>query len=228
VYNIRYSIQEEVSAMAEKKLTYGMFVPIEGLDGSGKTTVARYVLHVLQNDGYPVVLTREPGGTREGNDIRAILHSGVGQAQAEFLLFAADRSLHMSHTVKPALEAGYIVISDRGADSSLAYQGYGRGVDRDMIAHVNAWVMDTVAADCIIYPRIAPAEIFQRINQRGEPKTSIEREQYAFFERVYHGFENIFANKRSVITVDATQDPETVANAALQELYQYISARERS
>src|SRR5690349_10884951 len=111
----------------QKTVPGGFFISIEGIDGAGKSTISTLLAEKLQESGYAVLLTREPGGTVVGAKIRELLISSPTglAAEAGFLLFAADRAEHVHAVVQPALAAGKIVISDRFSDSSLAYQGYG-------------------------------------------------------------------------------------------------------
>src|SRR6185436_4695206 len=122
----------------------GKLIVFEGLDGAGKSTIATRLSTMLQQeDRCTVLLTRQPGGTEPGQNIRTLLQSHQLQqnAEAEFLLFAADRALHVQHVIEPAICRGAIVVCDRMTDSSYAYQDYGRGVDRTMIRTINEWVM---------------------------------------------------------------------------------------
>jgi len=209
-------------AMAYTKLHTGLYVVVEGIDGSGKSTLADALYKYLLQQAYPAVYTREPGGTDVGAHIRHMLHAGVGNAQAEFLLFAADRSLHMQNVVIPYRDDGYIVISDRGADSSYAYQGYGRGLSTQMIQSVNRWSMQEQQSDITVYLRMDPSRMDARLAQR-EGRTAIEQEREAFFERVHAGFEEIYAQRENVITVDAHQTQEDVLEDVLSQLLPYIT-----
>src|SRR3990172_1551765 len=121
----------------------GLLITLEGIDGSGKSTLANAIVTALTTLGKHVVLTKEPGGTALRTELRAILQTQKNPVcdKAEFLLFAADRSQHFKELIVPALEQGQIVISDRMADSSLAYQGFGRGLDKEMISSINRWAM---------------------------------------------------------------------------------------
>ena len=122
----------------------GYFVSIEGIDGCGKTTLAQRLQAMLTHAGHQVLLTKEPGGSELGKSLRAILQTQempIG-GKAEFLLFAADRAQHFEKIIIPALREGKVVITDRCADSSLAYQGYGHNLDRTIITTVNNWAMN--------------------------------------------------------------------------------------
>jgi len=119
----------------------GLFITFEGIEGCGKTTQAKLTTQYLRERGYPVLLTAEPGGTPAGKHIRALLLGSEHlrlHAEAELLLFATDRAQHVREVVAPAMEQKRIVICDRYTDATLAYQGFGRGLDREVIARVNA------------------------------------------------------------------------------------------
>lgn len=213
--------------MAEQQLSRGYFIAIEGLDGSGKSTAAHTLYNQLHEHGYPVILTREPGGTPVGSHIRQTLHADVGHAQAEFLLFAADRALHMEQVVIPYINAGYIVISDRGADSSRAYQGYGRGVDIAMIDRVNAWVMQGVMPDIVVFLDMPPDQVQNRIMQRGEETSTFDREQLPFFQRVRDGFYDIYQQRDAVIYVNALQPACNVARDVWSGVMAHVSHEQK-
>jgi dTMP kinase len=184
----------------------GRLITIEGIDGSGKSSVAQCLIKSLKEHGNTVLLTKEPGGTELGSTLRTILHTQkdrVGDV-AEFLLFAADRAQHFEQIIIPALHKGTVVISDRMADSSLAYQGYGRGIDRTMIQRVNAWAMQNITPDLVLYLRVDPTCAHERVCGRKETLTSFEQEARAFWQRVIKGYEEIFASRGNVITIDAT------------------------
>lgn len=193
----------------------GKLIVVEGIDGSGKSTVASALYQRLA-EHYEVVATREPGGSSLGIHIRSIVHQQVDalDPKAEFLLFAADRAEHIRHIIRPALQAGKIIISDRMADSSVAYQGFGRGVEIDMIKEINSWVMDEVQPDLILYIRVDVATAQARIEQRGETKTSFDKESRDFFQRVTDGFDTLFCNCSCTVTIDGSQSPEQVLEDA--------------
>ena len=126
-------------------MAQGLFITLEGIEGSGKTSHAARLTQRLRADGRGVLLTHEPGGTRAGEAIRAIfLDPAVSlNVAAELLLVLADRAQHVVEKLKPALERGEIVISDRYADSTTAYQGYGRGLDLEMVQRIIALAVAT-------------------------------------------------------------------------------------
>lgn len=201
-----------------KKIAQGFLLVLEGVDGSGKTTLMERLVIVLRAKGYDVLATKEPGGTPFGKEIRHLVqHSPTKLVpEAEFLLFAADRAHHIKTVIQPALSKGMIVISDRMADSSMAYQGYGRALDRSMIASVNTWVMQGVEPDLILYVKVDWHIAWERIYKRGETLTKFEQEKKDFFERVAAGFDEIFAHKPNGSILDGAQDQDTLFEQALE------------
>jgi dTMP kinase len=133
-------------------------------------------------------------------------------------LFAADRAQHFEEVVCPAISQGKLVISDRLADSSLAYQGYGRGIDRLLIDQTNQWAMQSIKPDLIFYLKIDPKIAYQRVIARNEKLTSFESEKLEFWYKVAHGFETIFANRKDVITLDATLSPYELTTIAIDTI----------
>ncbi len=174
----------------------GLFVTFEGPEGSGKTTHANEVSDRLRGMGFEVVRAREPGGTPTGEAIRQILqHDAAGEPvtpESELLLFAASRVQLVQHVIKPALSRGGIVICDRFADSTTAYQGYGRGLDVERVLHLNEWVTDGLVPDATLLMDLDVGVGFERIRRRNrEPglvEDRFEREERAFHERVRQGY----------------------------------------
>ncbi len=201
----------------------GMLITIEGIDGSGKSSVAQAVARLLSAHTQ-VLLTKEPGATELGKQLRTLLQERTFtvSAQAEFLLFAADRAQHMKELVIPALEAGKIVLSDRMADSSLAYQGYGRGVEHEWITSINTWAMDGYVPDLTLYLKIDYPTAAHRLARRCETATVFEKEEELFFERVIKGFETMYAEAANVRTIDASAPIEKVCLAAYQEIMKVL------
>lgn len=204
-----------------KKLNTGLLISIEGIDGSGKSSLAKNVSQKLSN--YPIITTKEPGGTPLGEKIRSILlqTDAVMCAKAEFLLFAASRAEHFEKLVIPALKDGSIVISDRMADSSLVYQGYARGLDIATIDSVNTWAMNDVKPNLTFYLKLSVEKALERIKKRNLALTSFEQEE-AFIHKTLDGFETLFKNQNNVVILDATESPETLANQAIETIYKCI------
>lgn len=204
--------------MAE--LTRGILIAVEGFEGSGKSTLARSLGLLLSQQQLPVNLTKEPGGTPLGIIIRKIVQEQTTKIcpLSEFLLFAADRAQHMQELIGPLLEQKYIVISDRLSDSSVAYQGYGRGLDISMIQQVNSWALQARVPDLTIYLKIDAKTALDRVKERNMPLTAFEQEKQDFFERVIRGFDQLYKDRNDVMIVDATQQPEEVS----KKVYHYI------
>ncbi len=167
------------------------FITLEGPDGSGKTTQAHLLVEWLRDQGHDVLLTREPGGTEIGNQIRDVLHDSDNatiEPRTEFLLYSASRAQHVSRIILPSLAAGKLVVSDRFADSSLAYQGYGRGLDLDTLKAVTAFATRGLKPDTTLYFDIAPGEGLQRRLLSGEEWNRMDAETLAFHQRVRAGY----------------------------------------
>ncbi|MFA5074664.1 MAG: dTMP kinase [Candidatus Babeliales bacterium] len=198
--------------MNHKKL----LISIEGIDGSGKSLLSLNLYKKFLEKKLDVVLTKEPGGTILGQKLRHILHEEKEYVcdLSEYLLFASDRAQHFAQVVIPALNQNKIVISDRMADSSLAYQGYGRGLDMEMIKSVNKWAMQNIEPDLTFYIKIDAKTAFDRIKKRNETLTSFEKEKLEFWNKVSTGFEQIFKNKKNVVALNGTLKPEEIADIA--------------
>jgi dTMP kinase len=138
----------------------GLFITLEGIDGSGKTTQAGLLADWLGAEGHRVCSTREPGGSEPGSAIRSLLLSPEHSIapEAELFLYLADRAIHVSSVVRPALEAGCIVVCERHADSTLAYQGYGRGLDLALLRRLNAMATGGLMPDLSVVLDMSPDE----------------------------------------------------------------------
>ncbi len=206
-------------------------ITCEGIDGSGKSTICKMLSKHLTDQNIQNILTKEPGGTPFGLQLRNILQHSPEPINsiAEFLLFAADRAHHIESVVKPALQKGTWVLSDRMHDSSVAYQGYGRSLDLTIINQINRIALQGIEPTITIYLRIDPEQADARINQRNEEKTRFEQEKKDFWLRVTHGFETIFKARNNVIILDATKTPEEImtelmAHALWQNLIHHNAA----
>jgi len=168
----------------------GFLISIEGLDGSGKTTQIEMLKKHLENLGEKVIVLREPGGTNIGEQIRTILldHKNTEMNDvAEMFLYAASRAQLFSQIIKPNLESGIIVICDRFIDSSIVYQGYGRGLDVDDVIKVNLTAIQNRLPDITLFIDInAMTSLERRMNASKADR--LEREAIQFHERVYEGY----------------------------------------
>ncbi len=174
----------------------GKFITLEGPEGSGKTTQANLLVERLKKLGREAMYVREPGGTPTGEAIRQILqYDKAGEPicpETEVLLFAASRAQLVRHVIIPALEKGTIVICDRFADSTTAYQGYGRGFSVEQMLAINQFAIDGAVPDVTLLLDLDVSVGFQRIVQRHKTSSTtwdrIEREEKAFHEKVRNGY----------------------------------------
>lgn len=208
----------------------GIFITFEGPDGAGKTTQMRMLGERLEMLGKEVVYTREPGGTRISEEIRDILlnpsHSEMSD-RTEALLYAASRAQHVEEFIKPALMAGKIVLCDRFTDSTIAYQGFGRGIDVSFLDKLNRIAVAGVNPDLTLVLDIDPAQGIDRISEKrvraGQAKDRIELENIEFHKRVREGFRCLVAaNPQRCKTVDAGRDPETVHNEVYKQVKEVL------
>lgn len=207
-----------------KQVQRGVLIAVEGIDGSGKSTLASNITKTLLATSWPVLLTKEPGDSILGAHIRTILHDPTipKTPKAEFLLFAADRSQHITTVVLPALERKQIVISDRMADSSVVYQGHARGLDIAMIKKINAWAMEECEPDIILYVRVSADIAYERLIKRNVPLTSFEQEPRTFFQHLVEGFDVVLQEKPQAIILDGTQAPEHLTVTATEKILSWI------
>ncbi len=178
----------------------GVFLTFEGIDGSGKSTQLRMLASELRIRGYNVLTTLEPGGTTLGRKIREILleTDETVDALAELFLFAADRAQHVRQMIRPALEQGIIVISDRYADATIAYQGAGRGFDQNITSQIVKLATDGLKPDLTIFYDLPVEDGLQRTanrNDQGAGKNRMDKEKIEFYERVRQCYLNIAENE---------------------------------
>ena len=188
-----------------------MFVTFEGLDGSGKTTQAELLRERLEAEGEQVVLTREPGGTDLGERIRdLVLHGGHVAPWAEALLYAASRAQHVEEVIKPALGRGASVICDRYLDSSVAYQGVGRGLGLERVLELNLDAVGGLLPDRTFLLALDPAELTARLAEQQPDR--LEREGDDFHARVAEGYRELAARfPDRIVVLDGTRPPDELA-----------------
>ncbi|MFI1565267.1 dTMP kinase [Streptomyces sp. NPDC020490] len=205
----------------------GFFIALEGGDGAGKSTQAEALAEWIRAKGHEVVLTREPGATPVGKRLRSILLdvSSAGLShRAEALLYAADRAEHVDTVVRPALERGAVVISDRYIDSSVAYQGAGRDLSPTEIARINRWATNGLVPHLTVLLDVAPEIARERFT---EAPDRLESEPAEFHARVRSGFLTLAAaDPGRYLVVDAGQDPEAVTTVVRHRLDQMLPLSE--
>jgi len=197
-----------------------VFVTFEGLDGSGKSTQAELLRARLEADGEEVVATREPGGTELGERIRdLVLHGGHVASWAEALLYAASRAQHVEEVILPALDRGASVICDRYVDSSVAYQGVGRGLGLDRVLGLNLDAVGGLLPDRTFLLLLDPAEVPSRLTGAHD---RLEREDDAFRTRVAAGYRELASRfPERIVPLDATLPPDVIA----EEVYGALRVR---
>jgi len=195
----------------------GLFITLEGGEGSGKTTQALRLFQSLTAQGYDVLHTREPGGTPVAERLREVLlhHSDEAVApETEALLMLAARRQHVEHVIRPALSRGNIVICDRFSDSTLAYQGYGRGLDLTLLRMINGWVTGRLAPHLTLFFDVPVAIGLQRRHGHTAGQNRLDHETHRFHSKVRAGFRALAKREpRRIKIVDARQSPDSVAQA---------------
>ncbi len=182
----------------------GLFIAFEGADGCGKSTQVRFLTQYLQGLGVDVLSTREPGGCPVSERIRDIvLDRNIENmsAQTEALLYAAARAQHVYEVIRPAVEAGRVVLCDRFIFSSLAYQGYGRELGVDEVRAINEFAIMGCMPDITVFINIPPERAFERMNEL-KVHDRIEKEDMSFHERVFRGFIEL-SKSEEIMLIDA-------------------------
>jgi dTMP kinase len=208
----------------------GKFITFEGIDGCGKTTQMRILAAALRAEGWDVVETVEPGGTDIGRLIRKILLDPASKdltSRAELLLYFASRAQNVEQVIRPALAAGSIVLCDRFTDSTLAYQGHGRGLDQEMILSLDRIACRGLEPGVTILIDIDLETSRDRTRVRnereGSGETRLDDESAAFHGRVRKGYRAIAeANRARVVTIDGTGPVSAVARKVREALGPYV------
>lgn len=204
-----------------------MFITLEGIEGSGKTTLLNALSSAFREQGHDVLLTREPGGCALGRTLRSLLldpHSPLAP-RAELFLFLADRAQHVAEVIRPALEKGTIVLCDRYADSTIVYQGYGRGFAIDTLYELNNIAIDGLWPDQTLVLDMEPETALRRALQRNEAQGltdsegRFEAESLAFHLRLREGFQLWAArNPKRITLLDASGTSEELLDLALLKM----------
>lgn len=204
----------------------GKFITFEGPDGSGKTTVSTQVVERLKKDGFPVILTREPGGIAIAEQIRNVILDPANTAmddRTEALLYAASRRQHLVEKVLPALEEGINVISDRFVDSSLAYQGCGRHIGIEPVMEINRFAIEGNMPDYTIFLDVDAETGLERIRKGRSYLDRLDQEKLSFHMDVWNGYRQIIDMYRDrMIIIDASREPEQVIEDAYQAVKEIL------
>ena len=206
----------------------GLFITLEGGDGSGKSTQAKLLTDWLEEQGHTVLRSREPGGTDVGVEIREIVlhHRGDIAPRAEALLYAADRAHHISTKVRPALERGEIVVQDRYLDSSVAYQGAGRVLGGDDVRQLSLWAAEGLLPDLTILLDLDETAARSRLNAANKRFDRLEAEKGEFHAKVRAAFLDLAAAEpERFVVVDAAAAPETIAAVIRERVAALLAAR---
>jgi dTMP kinase len=218
-----FSVAQQQAAGSAAPARRGLLIALEGGEGAGKTSQARSLAIWLRDQGYDVVTTQEPGGTKVGMRMRAMLldtaHAGL-DPRAEALMYAADRAEHVTTVIKPALARGTIVVTDRYVDSSLAYQGAGRCLPLGDVTRINRWATGGLTPDLTILLDLPPAA---GLNRRARSADRLEAEPADFHNRVRVGFRQLAdAEPGRYLVLDATQPPDVISREIQQRVRELL------
>ncbi len=205
----------------------GLFITFEGGEGSGKTTIAKKVKEILEQEGYKVTLTREPGGVEIAEKIRDIIHDikyTNMDKKTEALLYAASRRQHLVEKVLPALDQGQIVICDRFVDSSMVYQGIGRGIGVDEVYEMNLFATENILPQRTIFFDVLPEIGLQRVYSNKDREINrLDLENIEFHQKVYQGYLSICDKfPERIVKIDASQDIDSVLSQALSMIRELL------
>ncbi|MDW7616548.1 dTMP kinase [Peribacillus simplex] len=205
----------------------GIFITMEGPEGAGKTTITQMLGKALKQEGYKVLLTREPGGVPISEQIREVILNKDNTAmdsRTEALLYAAARRQHLVEVVMPVLERGGIVLCDRFIDSSLAYQGHARGLDIEEVYSINKFAIGDMMPDATFFFDIDPEEGLRRIQANGEREVNrLDLEALDFHKKVCEGYQSIINRwEDRFIIIDAGRTVDEVFEEAKASLFNYL------
>ena len=203
----------------------GKFITVEGSDGSGKTTFINSATEYLIKKGYKVITTREPGGTVFSEKVRELLFDSSNEidAKTESLLFCVSRRDHIIKKIIPYVEEGYIVICDRFVDSSIAYQSYGRGLNKQDIIDINKSTTDGLEPDLTLYCNVDVEIGLSRTKGRDE-NNRMDNESLKFYKDVKRGYDELSNDyKKRIKVIDANQDYEKVEKDAFKILEGFLN-----
>ncbi len=206
----------------------GKFISIEGIEGAGKSTQISFIHDFLESHGKRVVVSREPGGTELGEQIRELLlaprEAGMSE-DAELLLMFAARAEHIHQVIKPALQRGDWVLCDRFADATFAYQGGGRGIDRDRIQAISDWTLKGIQTDLTLLFDLPVALGQSRVIKRQQQKDRFEQEKADFFEKIRDCYlQRAEAEPQRIKRIDASRDIAAIQTQLADILTELLAA----
>lgn len=188
----------------------GLFIVLEGPDGSGKSTMAEMIGDYYKKAGREIIFTREPGGTKISEQIRGIILDNNNSEMAyttEALLYAASRAQHVAEFIKPNLEDGKVVISERYVYSSIVYQGIGRNLGIQKVREINDFAINGLKPDLVLFFDIDPEKALNRKLSKGD-SDRLENEKLEFHKNVYEGYKNIMEYYDEIISIDADKSSD--------------------
>ena len=207
----------------------GFFISVEGGEGAGKSIQVEILASHLREEGYHVVVTREPGGTRIGEQIRSITHNPENvdlDPKTEAYLMAAARAQHVDEIIEPAIVAGKIVLCDRYVDSSIAYQGYGRKLGAQTIRELNELAINGAVADLTVLLTVTPATGLKRRSRSLKARDRLDLQQKDFYDRVYQGYLDLAKTYPTrYVVIDAGKSIEDVASEIWQVVRHKLNGR---
>ena len=201
------------------------FITFEGGECSVKTSIIEAVKKVLDEKGIKYITTREPGGIKIAEQIRSVIldiNNKEMTKECETLLYAAARMQHLSERVIPALKDGYVVLCDRFLDSSLAYQGYARGIGMDNVLKANSFALDYLP-ELTIFIDVTPDVALKRLESRAEKQDRLDLETMDFHKKVYEGYHKVLDMYQDrVVRIDGNQSLEDVTNDCINKILEYL------
>lgn len=201
------------------------FITFEGGECSGKTSIIEAVKKVLDEKGIEYICTREPGGIKIAEQIRSVIldvNNTEMTKECETLLYAAARMQHLSQRVIPALNEGKVVLCDRFLDSSLAYQGYARGIGMESVLKANSFALDYLP-ELTIFIDVTPDVALKRLSQRHEKQDRLDLEEMDFHKRVYEGYHEVLKMYPDrVVRIDGNQSLEAVTKECIDTILKYL------
>ena len=209
-------------------MTKGWFITFEGPEGSGKTTQIALLRDYLTGLGLEVITTREPGGTPAGDRIRSVLlgnETGSLEPETELFLMLAQRTEHLRKVILPAVAAGKVVLCDRYFDSSMAYQGYARGLDPQKVREIHSRFLPGFLPGCTVLLQIAPEQGLERARHGGRKQHDrIESEALEFHRRVFDGYNSLAQQEpERFVVVHADGDPQAISARIIEGLRQRLT-----